>query len=155
MASKHIINNPSTARGRGREFHWSQSQHSSLGGQPSQRNQALWERVIFSTLVEPFPTKRPSPSMTGLHSFEARSEEHTSELQSRQYLVCRLLLEKKNHITHGEDRDPEHVLRQRHLFDGVQHQHHRRPEDEDLRPHAQAYNHHYHHIHLAPYEAES
>src|SRR3712207_8394766 len=28
----------------------------------------------------------------GLH----RSEEHTSELQSRQYLVCRLLLEKKN-----------------------------------------------------------
>src|SRR3712207_6889963 len=35
-----------------------------------------------------------------LSSFRAagahRSEEHTSELQSRQYLVCRLLLEKKN-----------------------------------------------------------
>src|SRR3712207_8127374 len=32
-----------------------------------------------------------------------RSEEHTSELQSRQYLVCRLLLEKKNsnyHLSH-------------------------------------------------------
>src|SRR3712207_8353597 len=29
----------------------------------------------------------------------SRSEEHTSELQSRQYLVCRLLLEKKNHNT--------------------------------------------------------
>src|SRR3712207_8938869 len=29
-----------------------------------------------------------------------RSEEHTSELQSRQYLVCRLLLEKKKHIHH-------------------------------------------------------
>src|SRR3712207_8447297 len=28
----------------------------------------------------------------------ARSEEHTSELQSRQYLVCRLLLEKKKQI---------------------------------------------------------
>src|SRR3712207_7472988 len=28
----------------------------------------------------------------------ARSEEHTSELQSRQYLVCRLLLEKKKHL---------------------------------------------------------
>src|SRR3712207_1078541 len=27
-----------------------------------------------------------------------RSEEHTSELQSRQYLVCRLLLEKKNKL---------------------------------------------------------
>src|SRR3712207_8204748 len=34
---------------------------------------------------------------------QARSEEHTSELQSRQYLVCRLLLEKKKkhvHILH-------------------------------------------------------
>src|SRR3712207_7632926 len=33
---------------------------------------------------------------------ENRSEEHTSELQSRQYLVCRLLLEKKkiNYYTH-------------------------------------------------------
>src|SRR3712207_7279684 len=30
----------------------------------------------------------------------ARSEEHTSELQSRQYLVCRLLLEKKKKETH-------------------------------------------------------
>src|SRR3712207_7739385 len=28
----------------------------------------------------------------------ARSEEHTSELQSRQYLVCRLLLEKKKNL---------------------------------------------------------
>src|SRR3712207_299237 len=33
-----------------------------------------------------------------------RSEEHTSELQSRQYLVCRLLLEKKNN-----DRHPLHA----------------------------------------------
>src|SRR3712207_8277785 len=34
---------------------------------------------------------------------EQRSEEHTSELQSRQYLVCRLLLEKKKvtHIPHS------------------------------------------------------
>src|SRR3712207_7015689 len=30
---------------------------------------------------------------------KGRSEEHTSELQSRQYLVCRLLLEKKKHKT--------------------------------------------------------
>src|SRR3712207_8909134 len=32
------------------------------------------------------------------HDGGARSEEHTSELQSRQYLVCRLLLEKKKKI---------------------------------------------------------
>src|SRR3712207_7250622 len=31
-------------------------------------------------------------------TFPSRSEEHTSELQSRQYLVCRLLLEKKNKV---------------------------------------------------------
>src|SRR3712207_7885134 len=31
-----------------------------------------------------------------VHRYRERSEEHTSELQSRQYLVCRLLLEKKN-----------------------------------------------------------
>src|SRR3712207_8007274 len=38
---------------------------------------------------------------------EARSEEHTSELQSRQYLVCRLLLEKKR----GFWKEPEHPRR--------------------------------------------
>src|SRR3712207_6974060 len=35
------------------------------------------------------------PSQLPMIAAEARSEEHTSELQSRQYLVCRLLLEKK------------------------------------------------------------
>src|SRR3712207_7036252 len=34
---------------------------------------------------------------------ELRSEEHTSELQSRQYLVCRLLLEKKKKIHKSHD----------------------------------------------------
>src|SRR3712207_8807952 len=34
-------------------------------------------------------------SSTGSSCRSPRSEEHTSELQSRQYLVCRLLLEKK------------------------------------------------------------
>src|SRR3712207_8782331 len=35
---------------------------------------------------------------TTIEADGVRSEEHTSELQSRQYLVCRLLLEKKNKI---------------------------------------------------------
>src|SRR5258708_8917580 len=39
---------------------------------------------------------------------DLRSEEHTSELQSPDHLVCRLLLEKKNHRTHS--RPPQHVL---------------------------------------------
>src|SRR3712207_8931505 len=48
------------------------------------------------------PVRRSS---SGSHSHETmramsctRSEEHTSELQSRQYLVCRLLLEKKKRL---------------------------------------------------------
>src|SRR5258707_11590222 len=36
---------------------------------------------------------------------ESRSEEHTSELQSRQYLVCRLLLEKKKLLELGQALD--------------------------------------------------
>src|SRR3712207_7090592 len=36
--------------------------------------------------------------LQGLVDRGGRSEEHTSELQSRQYLVCRLLLEKKTQI---------------------------------------------------------
>src|SRR5947209_14613630 len=38
----------------------------------------------------------PVRARLNLDSHVQRSEEHTSELQSRQYLVCRLLLEKKN-----------------------------------------------------------
>src|SRR3712207_7112892 len=47
--------------------------------------------------VEPSLLEQPflhQPPVVGL----ARSEEHTSELQSRQYLVCRLLLEKKKKL---------------------------------------------------------
>src|SRR3712207_8930800 len=54
--------------------------------------------------VQPYPSKISAPSrreascrsaMDSGAPPEPRSEEHTSELQSRQYLVCRLLLEKK------------------------------------------------------------
>src|SRR3712207_8380069 len=47
----------------------------------------------------PSPTGRRRPRRRLL-----RSEEHTSELQSRQYLVCRLLLEKKKKQKQGIDR---------------------------------------------------
>src|SRR3712207_8235834 len=44
--------------------------------------------------VPRYPASAASPRLMSSES-EWRSEEHTSELQSRQYLVCRLLLEKK------------------------------------------------------------
>src|SRR3712207_8586035 len=40
-----------------------------------------------------------------------RSEEHTSELQSRQYLVCRLLLEKKKNTTDELKSDQDKTIR--------------------------------------------
>src|SRR3712207_9102201 len=43
----------------------------------------------------PAPHDRRPGGRLLLHHHAERSEEHTSELQSRQYLVCRLLLEKK------------------------------------------------------------
>src|SRR5258707_8933575 len=52
----------------------------------------------------PLPPAHDTPSAASPHSRAqdrwVRSEEHTSELQSRQYLVCRLLLEKKKKKTH-------------------------------------------------------
>src|SRR5687768_18035128 len=69
--------------------------------------------IEFNTVTPGAPspsasTTRASPSSVGSASFagssssapttttDGRSEEHTSELQSRLHLVCRLLLEKKN-----------------------------------------------------------
>src|SRR3712207_7416662 len=45
-------------------------------------------------------TRRAGRSLRSWGSCGTRSEEHTSELQSRQYLVCGLLLEKKKVVTH-------------------------------------------------------
>src|SRR5690349_24253845 len=59
-------------------------------------------------MADDAPPRRNAVEMTALHSgwglstalFQGRSEEHTSELQSRRDLVCRLLLEKKNITYH-------------------------------------------------------
>src|SRR3712207_6833898 len=48
----------------------------------------LWRQLLFR-----------AAEITLQREHEYRSEEHTSELQSRQYLVCRLLLEKKKYTS--------------------------------------------------------
>src|SRR3712207_8094548 len=55
-----------------------------------------WRRRIDRVRVFALGVK-PEYQHTGVAAalYQARSEEHTSELQSRQYIVCRLLLEKK------------------------------------------------------------
>src|SRR3712207_7702949 len=60
-----------------------------LAGAAADDNPPYWHAEVISH-------ERRGPDIAVL---TVRSEEHTSELQSRQYLVCRLLLEKKNHIT--------------------------------------------------------
>src|SRR3712207_8442444 len=54
----------------------------------------------FDEVAHPLglPADGPDALLRPLRVFVERSEEHTSELQSRQYLVCRLLLEKKKII---------------------------------------------------------
>src|SRR3712207_6863398 len=54
----------------------------------------------WSAIRSNMPFRRASAASFTLGA--ARSEEHTSELQSRQYLVCRLLLEKKKKQTTRE-----------------------------------------------------
>src|SRR5438445_4141682 len=68
------------------------------------------------------PPKRAPPRSA--RASPKRSEEHTSELQSRQYLVCRLLLEKKkkkqDHVQHHkEDTNPRSGTDVAHFPDAV------------------------------------
>src|SRR5947209_20123686 len=55
--------------------------------------------VAIATTKIPMLSKSVRPSCIAAQN---RSEEHTSELQSRQYLVCRLLLEKKKNNNHND-----------------------------------------------------
>src|SRR5258707_10005677 len=53
---------------------------------------------------------KPAYQCSAPPSSGVRSEEHTSELQSRQYLLCRLLLEKKNDTHHFYSQTNERSL---------------------------------------------
>src|SRR3712207_8028590 len=55
---------------------------------------SVGRRPSSGSSTETMPSSSPPEPWSGT----SRSEEHTSELQSRQYLVCRLLLEKKTKI---------------------------------------------------------
>src|SRR3712207_7091262 len=58
--------------------------------------------VIAGSSPDRAPAISRTPEKRGpVSPITSRSEEHTSELQSRQYLVCRLLLEKKIFVEHN------------------------------------------------------
>src|SRR5690625_6357624 len=56
---------------------------------------------VGATLCDALEKLAGARGTTGLRVDASRSEEHTSELQSRGHLVCRLLLEKKNRRPHA------------------------------------------------------
>src|SRR2546426_3571946 len=57
---------------------------------------AAWDGAVRGTWLRSYIANVRSRKLFSAHGFLARSEEHTSELQSPCNLVCRLLLEKKN-----------------------------------------------------------
>src|SRR3712207_7928609 len=69
-------------------------------GRKAIRNPNGYSTIAVDPRVIPFGTKLYVEgygyAIAADEGTSIRSEEHTSELQSRQYLVCRLLLEKKN-----------------------------------------------------------
>src|SRR3712207_6962255 len=78
----------------------SQGQVSPQGGrQGTQRQTAEQPRAVDQGGVDAHHAATAVAGGQLLHQrLPYRSEEHTSELQSRQYLVCRLLLEKKTYL---------------------------------------------------------
>src|SRR3712207_8789449 len=66
--------------------------HDGEGGLRAAEALGAWREGAQSSAAHPHRTVGDRRH----HPLRRRSEEHTSELQSRQYLVCRLLLEKKN-----------------------------------------------------------
>src|SRR3712207_8642862 len=67
---------------------------------------AFATRAPLLVLDEPTSGLDPLMEREFRRCIAERSEEHTSELQSRQYLVCRLLLEKKQHLHCLQDTIP-------------------------------------------------
>src|SRR3712207_8848350 len=60
-----------------------------------ERQQEAGKQLHKLEVTVDLPEEEPKVESKADKDAENRSEEHTSELQSRQYLVCRLLLEKK------------------------------------------------------------
>src|SRR3712207_7803407 len=64
---------------------------------PAERPNERWSMDFVSDSLADGRRFRALTLVDNVSKVSPRSEEHTSELQSRQYLVCRLLLEKKKH----------------------------------------------------------
>src|SRR2546425_7296532 len=74
----------------------------------SRRGRCSGPQPAITALIASFSTVATLEPGFGI----ARSEEHTSELQSLAYLVCRLLLEKKKNTIHAHEESGQRYRRQ-------------------------------------------
>src|SRR5205809_5605728 len=93
-------------------FFYCYGDHRDLHSFPTRRSSDLQDHeILFKAVL--VATRATEPSIEAV-----RSEEHTSELQSRLHLVCRLLLEKKKN--HTDSRAELHILVRR-VFSSTSH----------------------------------
>src|SRR2546429_7309410 len=76
----------------------------------SARDDGRYDRVVYLPCTAENGFEPPLPER------HVRSEEHTSELQSRLHLVCRLLLEKKKQTNHHHESRTHHIDNIAHLL---------------------------------------
>src|SRR5258708_18600306 len=76
--------------------------YTTLFRSPIVRNHRRHPRLLQHNFRQPYPVR--------IAEIMLRSEEHTSELQSPDHLVCRLLLEKKKKTIQSETTDDEQIV---------------------------------------------
>src|SRR5882757_11502892 len=73
----------------------------------------IYPRGLYHSYLKVISVQAPVIVPAGQPCTVTRSEEHTSELQSRQYLVCRLLLEKKKSKKKQNDRNTQNTKKKK------------------------------------------
>src|SRR5438874_10550983 len=88
--------------GAARFYFYCSGDHPDLHSFPTRRSSDLGNASTTLTVTTSATLSRYGLLMPDLIGIRRRSEEHTSELQSRRDLVCRLLLEKKDRDGHTQ-----------------------------------------------------
>src|SRR5437660_2983365 len=87
-----------------------------LNSFPTRRSSDLCSRAFSACRRRSSGSRAASTACASSAVSSSRSEEHTSELQSRGHLVCRLLLEKKKNLHHHM-----RIVHQYGMLDGILH----------------------------------
>src|SRR2546429_6183200 len=112
MAEMVVSREPSRpiqpASGEGRKFSGSNAVAQKATAYHSNGNSKRFQKPGSRGCAKKFAATQATPKQNAATATPRRSEEHTSELQSRLHLVCRLLLEKKKTIPTTNSVDAAH-----------------------------------------------